>query len=347
MTGAIVRAVFCLIVAAAISAIAEAGEKTRIVALIIGNNAYRGAPELKQAIADADAVDRKLKELGVDKKDITNLRNATHVDILRGVDTWSVMINQDDIAVLYFAGHGFTQGASYITAVDFEKPVAEANFEERAAIQIKDVLGRVESRLKGDPKKALPKVIILILDACRSINGENKAINIVDSTSVRSWARSRSAPLLPGLDKGNTPEFINDNKVPIVTLYSTALGQPSLENLRNKNSLYTTFLLKRLERGVSLSRLAEIVSADVRTATGETQIPTDGGPSYIKSLQLFPSPQRITFTSSPRGNGPANGARNDRNSGGDAPKRQPPERGGSQSGPPGLGGGVGGGAGGF
>jgi hypothetical protein len=73
-------------------------------ALIIGNNGYQSLPRLKTAVADAEDLDRLLRE----KYDFrtTLLIDATRYQILSALNDLREQLSSDDNLLVYYAGHG-------------------------------------------------------------------------------------------------------------------------------------------------------------------------------------------------------------------------------------------------
>src|SRR5687767_8694258 len=86
------------------------------VALVIGNNAYARAP-LNNAVNDAVAMGRTLRELGFDVELITDASGRT---IDQAVDRLARKLRSGDVALFYFAGHGVQiDGNNYLIPTDF------------------------------------------------------------------------------------------------------------------------------------------------------------------------------------------------------------------------------------
>jgi TPR repeat protein len=80
----------------------------RYHALVIGNNDYAHLPKLKNAVADAQAVERLLKErYGFDT---TLLLNATRDQIVRALNDQRAALTEADNLLIYYAGHGTLDG---------------------------------------------------------------------------------------------------------------------------------------------------------------------------------------------------------------------------------------------
>ena len=74
------------------------------IALCIGNDEYSILPALNCAIADAAAMEEKLKGLGFDTELKTDLDRTGLAD---AIFSFSDKIENYDAALIYYAGHGF------------------------------------------------------------------------------------------------------------------------------------------------------------------------------------------------------------------------------------------------
>lgn len=76
----------------------------RYHALVIGNDHYKHWPELMNAIADATAVAKVLKEhYGFQ---VTLLKDATRAQIMRALNRYRQILTEKDNLLIYYAGHG-------------------------------------------------------------------------------------------------------------------------------------------------------------------------------------------------------------------------------------------------
>jgi uncharacterized caspase-like protein len=87
------------------------------VALVIGNSNYKSVPKLANPESDSTAIGLLLKKAGFDAVDVRqNLNNA---DMRRAMRDFSQSINDADIAVVFFAGHGIEIGGlNFLIPVD-------------------------------------------------------------------------------------------------------------------------------------------------------------------------------------------------------------------------------------
>ena len=138
--------------AAVVDSLNEQREPGRRLAIVIGNDTYEGAP-LNAARNDARSMARVLTELGFS---VTLLQDATWEMIAAALATVGGKIRADDVALLYFSGHGAqVDGENFLVPVDFKSFTTEAL--RLGTIRANEVLKIFERA----------RVTILVLDACR------------------------------------------------------------------------------------------------------------------------------------------------------------------------------------
>jgi uncharacterized caspase-like protein len=125
----------------------------RRVAVVIGNNAYAGAP-LLNAVADGRAVSAALRELGFS---VTAIENASRATMAQTISSVAERLTSNDIVFFFFAGHGIQiRGENYLIPTDF---VANSGTAVRlgalAAADVEEALSKA-------------KVSMIVLDACRN-----------------------------------------------------------------------------------------------------------------------------------------------------------------------------------
>lgn len=141
-------AVLCFWVSAT-AALAE-----RRVALVIGNSAYHSAPQLKNPVGDARAVELALGRLGFEVLLGTDLDIDAMRSLLRA---FGLAAEGADLAVFFYAGHGLqVAGHNYLIPVD---AVLERESDlDFAAIDLQLVLKQLELASGNS---------VILLDACR------------------------------------------------------------------------------------------------------------------------------------------------------------------------------------
>ena len=79
-------------------------------ALVIGNNDYAYLPKLDTAVADAEAVERLLRERYGFKTRL--LLNSTRAEILSALNEYRLELRESDSLLVYYAGHGELEGTN-------------------------------------------------------------------------------------------------------------------------------------------------------------------------------------------------------------------------------------------
>lgn len=131
---------------------------TRKVALVIGNTNYRELPLVAAASADAYDMDDTLRALRFDQVELKT--NVTAPEMAHALETFARSLRQDDLAILYFSGHGGQAGGrSYLLPIDYRPPPGAAQVEARGGYPI----SRVRDLLDATPAR----VRVIVFDACR------------------------------------------------------------------------------------------------------------------------------------------------------------------------------------
>ena len=209
------------------------------VALVIGNDTYESVPVLQKARNDATSMAEALTKLGFD---VLSAQDVGRRAMSRALVEFENKIKPGDVALLFFAGHGFAiDGTNYLLPVDVPKAgpgeeaiVADASF---AANGLADRL-----RNKG------ASTAVMILDACRD--------NPFAVEGKRSLAGTR------GLARMSPAEGM-------FVLYSAGSGQAALdrlgENDAHQNSVFTRTLLAELNNPeLSMVQVAKRTQVQVR-----------------------------------------------------------------------------------
>ncbi|UJR07496.1 hypothetical protein I4U23_011785 [Adineta vaga] len=129
------------------------------LALVIGNNDYnRTESKLRHCINDANDLSDKLIGMGfiVDTK-----INLTNKQMVKAITNFSGRINNGDLVLFYFSGHGYeVKGSNYLMPIDDEDVYTEDDVEDSAV--------PVERTLKRLAMRNPSHVTIFILDCCRN-----------------------------------------------------------------------------------------------------------------------------------------------------------------------------------
>lgn len=183
-------------------------------ALIIGNDKYKAIRPLERAVADADAIAKKIAAFGYE---ITPAMEADTDAMFAAFQAFRARLTPDSAAFVYFAGHGLqVNGTNYLIPVD-----ADGSSDERM-LETSLPLGT----LLDDIHRTGPRQAIVMLDACR-----NQPLKLEMSGAAAGFASVQ----VPG---------------GFYVAYSAGSGQLALDKLddkdRDPNGVFTRFLLRNL-----------------------------------------------------------------------------------------------------
>jgi WD40 repeat protein len=182
----------------------------RKVALVIGNANYQFSNRLNNTLNDANAVAATFKELGFE---VIQIKDGGYEDMKKAVYTFGDRIQDVDVSVFYYAGHGLeVDGTNYLVPID-------ADIQSALDIKLKTIpLSGVLRTMEVTNDEGLN---MLILDACR---------NNPFPTGKRGGS---------GLAKVNAPSGT-------LIAYATDPGSVASDGTGN-NGLYTGELVKQLK----------------------------------------------------------------------------------------------------
>lgn len=224
------------------------------IALCIGNDEYEVLPPLKYAVLDAQEIESSLRLLGFE----TILKiNLNRQDLIETMVDFCGKIENYDVALLYYAGHGFQiEGDNIIAPIDLNisKKSKAVKFD---AFPIADLM----RSLNDYPEQTK----IVILDACRE-NLNNRG-GIMDFAPI-------SAP------QGS------------IIAFSTSPGQSSRESSEKKHGLYTSTLLKYINLPrIPIETMFKKVRESMIAETGGIQVPWEHtsliGDFYLNSDTIY------------------------------------------------------------
>jgi hypothetical protein len=207
-------------------------------ALVIGITKYKELKEVPSGIIDAKLLGEKLESLSPPFK-VTYSYNENKKNIEDKIRIFVKSLTEDDVAIVYFSGHGFQfEGLNYLATQDTPKPIpgrAIANF----AIPVDAIVNYIEV--------GSPSFTLVILDACR-----DSSIPIDDKGKL----------------KGEESNGMHMPKLPppqIVMGFATYFGQTAQSGLyETENSLYTKHLIKNLGRpGADFHKIFQLTGKDV------------------------------------------------------------------------------------
>ncbi|MBY5693638.1 caspase family protein [Rhizobium leguminosarum] len=124
------------------------------IALVIGNESYDHARELKTPIGDSIQVATILKGLGFDVRREENLNKT---EMRRALEAFNDKIEDAEVALIYFSGHGYQiYGENYLLAIDSD--IQKREESEAEATQLDAELTIMRSKAQCS---------LFFLDACR------------------------------------------------------------------------------------------------------------------------------------------------------------------------------------
>ncbi|MBX3577045.1 MAG: caspase family protein [Rhizobiaceae bacterium] len=130
------------------------------VALIVANSAYRGAPLLNPGV-DAQLVRGALRELGFD---VTLVENAKLKEFDLAVREFSRRVRGADVALFYYAGHGFALtdrgvAANFLMSTDADITDPSDRVLRAGGVALDEIILEVSAGAKAS---------LIFIDACRN-----------------------------------------------------------------------------------------------------------------------------------------------------------------------------------
>jgi uncharacterized caspase-like protein len=223
-------------------AIAPQGKR---VALIVANGAYKGAP-LGNPTFDADIVAASLTDIGFIVK---VAKNADLGGFDQAVNDFAQDARGADIALFYFAGHGFTvnEGVRPVSVLMSTSADVAANSERvlrAGGIPLDDIV----ASLAGQAKATL-----VFVDACRNDPRLSRAVG----------GRGRGFDRLEPLEGGSL--FVG---------LSTRLGETAQDGDEGKGSPFARAFAKTIKtRGMRIDDAFRQLRDAVKSETSGKQIP--------------------------------------------------------------------------
>lgn len=225
----------------------------RRVALVIGNAKYEPAVgPLRNPVNDAKAVGAALRGLGFT---VIEEHNVTREKLLKAVVQFRAGIQEAEVALFYFAGHGIqVAGSNYLLPVKSGyEPAGAADATLRLLAETK--LFNAEQAV-AEMSAAGARCNLVILDACRS-------------TPVARNPRSRDASAPAG--------GLAEMQPPAGSLiaFATDAGHTANDG-EGGNGLYTAELLKNLRTpGLTIEQVFKRTRAAVLEASMGSQLPAE------------------------------------------------------------------------
>jgi uncharacterized caspase-like protein len=221
------------------------------VALVMATDDYEHVRPLGNAVNDAQAMERKLKQLGFD---VTLETDRNLKRMRRALEDFREDAAGSDVALVYFAGHGVEiAGENRLLPTDADASGLDQLKETSLPLEeIREMVGEVG------------KVGLVMLDACRndpfqSSGGEGgrgaKALNVATTVEVK-----------PGLGRLGKAENL-------LYTFSAAPGATAADG-NGENSPFTTALVKYLGTdGLEIRSVLTLVQQEVYDQSRGSQLP--------------------------------------------------------------------------
>ena len=234
-------------------------------ALIIGNGAYEHLTALDNPALDAELLGTVLERRGFTADQVID---ADYESMREAIDRFRRSAQDAEVALVYYAGHGIqVDGVNYLLPVSADIDAREDLRRESVVLPL----------LLHELEAAAPEVGILILDACR----DNPIAELAASSD---GGASRSLMPRKGLAPAESPTGL-------LIAYATAPGQVALDGPAGGNSPYAEALARYLdEPGLEIGIIFRKVSAAVREATANSQVPWIEASLTGEPLVLYPEP---------------------------------------------------------
>jgi formylglycine-generating enzyme required for sulfatase activity len=231
--------------------VAVAANPSRKVALVIGNARYRQQP-LANPVIDANSISGSLKELGFE---VVTLTDVDRTQMVRALEIFKARLPGSAAGLVYFAGHGIQiDGRNYLLPVDVD--MGSEDQVKYNTIRLDDVLDTLAT--------GAPAVKIVILDACRN----------------NPFERTRGG--------GGGLAAVTDAPEGTLVAFATAPGKLALDGKPGENGLYTSHLLKALQRpGLAIEEVFKATRVSVARESNGRQLPWEST-SLVGRLVLRP-----------------------------------------------------------
>ena len=253
----------------ALASIGPSGADTR-VALVIGNGAYRNAPQLPNPSNDANDVAAALRRSGFETIVAIDLdRNGMEDATIR----FARAARSADVAMFYYSGHALQfGGVNYLVPID-AKLTDESDLRRMARVD--DIVADLQQA---------KNLRILVLDSCRD--------NPLAEQLKRSIGMTRAVSLQRGLAKIDSPQGM-------IVAYATQAGRTA-DDGTGRNSPYTAAFLKNIENEEEIGTIFRQVSEDVYETTRHEQLPELSlsviGKFYLRgkiNVTIVPQPPKV------------------------------------------------------
>ncbi len=230
------------------------------VALVIGNENYKAEP-LNNAVNDAKAIQKKLKDL---KFDVIEAYNTDSKKMKENLKSFYAAAENADLVLLYYSGHGIEcEGKNYLLPVGEEFDDDVESFDAKA-VNLQYVMNKIEATQCSQ--------YIVLLDACRN--------NPIKKTR---GGTSRGITTIP-----------TSSSCEGIIFYACATGETANDG-DGKHSPFTEALLDHIaEQNVGFTKITQDVTKAVKEATKNKQAPYTSG-SITTEIFLNGKPESYDF----------------------------------------------------
>jgi uncharacterized caspase-like protein len=216
----------------------------RRVALIIANSQYHHVTPLDNPRNDGIAIANLLTTIGFSRDDVTLKFDLGHEAMRKAILDFSLAAESADVALIYFAGHGYGSGINYLIPIDAEMRSAR-NLPTEA----------FSERDLEDAVKPAHGLKLVILDACRN-----------DPTKGRMLDAPRTRAITRGLQSVEPDDGV-------LVAYSAKHGTVAQDGPADGNSPFAHALMDHLGEPEDIRFVFGAVRDDVRNATENEQEP--------------------------------------------------------------------------
>lgn len=251
-------------------------------ALLLASD-YRDAEDtslrLENTLVDARAMSEMLRKLGL--QDVRLVENPTAGTWERELDALATRLADNDVALLYYAGHGVQVGGSnYFVAADGSTLILSEH-----------VLATVMSKARGT---------VFFVDACRDnpFRAEAAESKQVLKISAVGPTKSRVLQTIPVAQlaraSGGLVQMSNLRGKNTIVLFSTDPGNVALDGDPGRGSPFANAVVRELAKRQSLDAAIRRITADVDLATASKQAPWRQGDLtfslFLAGQPRFPVP---------------------------------------------------------
>ncbi len=253
-------------------------------ALVIGNADYSLHPKLPGVTTDALEITARLKELKfqIGSPNELPLELKTRAEFSKAIGDFSRTINEGDLVVFYFSGHGFSYGAhGFLAPTELPQCVRENKLPD-VAFPVDSVKSLLESRNPG--------LVIMILDACRTFS--SFVIRPEDPSPCSSPTESDAGINLAA--GGLTQPGAGAGEVNSIIAFATEPGKTAVaSSVAGQMSRYTKHVVAYIgNEGQTVFTVLSSAGADVKDESSGEQLPILISP-WITNPFLRPSTQNL------------------------------------------------------